>query len=67
MGRLVIAVNAAKHYGSISRVMNPQNMAYTSVLATFNFKYEAYLSVKDEDESKVPRINDRDNDRKIIR
>ena len=62
-----IAVNSAKYYGSISRVMNPQNIASTSVLAKIKIEYEAYLSVKDEDHSKVSKFNDRDNDRKIIR
>ena len=47
--------------------MNPQNMAYSSVLATFKIEHEAYLSVKHDDDSDVPKINDRDNDQKIIR
>ena len=42
-------------------------MAYSSVLATFKIEHEAYLSVKDEDDAKVPKINDKGNDRKIIR
>ena len=65
--RLITAVNAAKYYGSIARVMNPQNMAYSSVLAEFKIEYEAYLSIKDDDDAKVPKVNDKDNDRKIIR
>ena len=65
--RLITAVSAAKYYGSIARVMNPQNMAYSSVLAEFKIEYEAYLSIKDDDDAKVPKINDKDADRKIIR
>ena len=65
--RLITAVNAAKCYGSIARVTTPQNMACTSVFPTFKIDHEAYLSVKDEDDSKVPKINDRENDRNIIR
>ena len=65
--RLITAVNATKYYGSIARVMNPQNMAYSSVLAEFKIEYEAYLSIKDDDDAKVPKINDKDADRKIIR
>ena len=42
-------------------------MVYSSVLATFKIEYEACLSIKDEDDAKVPKINDKDNDRKIIR
>ena len=33
--RLIAAVNAAKNFGSISRVVSPQNMGYESVLAAF--------------------------------
>ena len=47
--------------------MNSQNMAYSSVLETFKIEYEAYLFIKDEDDAKVPKINDKDSDRKIIR
>ena len=61
------AVNTAKHYGSISRVASLQNMGHASVLETFKNEHEAYLSVKDDDDSKIPKINDRDKDRKIIR
>ena len=67
VSRIITAFNAAKYYGSIARVMNPQNMAYSSVLATFKIEYEAYLSIKDEDDAKAPKINDKDNDRNIIR
>ena len=65
--KLITYVNAAKHYESISRVMNPQNMSYASFLATFKIEHEARLFVKDEDNSKAPKINDKDKDRKFIR
>ena len=42
-------------------------MAYSSILATFKTEHEAYLCIKDEDDAKVPKINEKDNDRKIIR
>ena len=64
VSRLIAAVNSTKHWGSISRTMNPQKMAYSNVLVTFKIDHEAYLSVKDEDSSKVPKIDDRDKDRK---
>ena len=48
--RLITAVNAAKHHRSITRVMNPQNIACTSVLGTFKSEYEVFLSVRDKDE-----------------
>jgi len=67
VSRLITAVNAAKYYNSISRAMNPTNMNYANVLSTFKIEYEAYVSLKDEDEPKVPKINDKDHDRRIIR
>ena len=42
-------------------------MGYASVLTTFKIEQEDQLSVKDDDDSKVPKINDKDNDRKIVR
>ena len=66
LSRPIIALNAGKNYGSISRSMNPQNMEHVSFLATFKIEHESHLSVKDNDESKVPKINDRDNNLKII-
>lgn len=67
VSKRITAVNAAKCYGSIARVMNPQTMACSSTLATFKIEHEAYLSIKDEDDAKVPKTNDKDNVRKIIR
>ena len=66
IGRLIAAFNAAQHHGSIAGARSPQKRDYSSVLETFKIDHEAYLSVKDEDNSKVPKINARDNDRKII-
>ena len=42
-------------------------MNESSVLANFKIEHEDCLSVKDEFETKVPKINDRENDHKIIR
>ena len=50
--------------------MNPHDMCYSTVLATFKTSHEACISVKDEVDPKVPKvpkINDRDNCHKIIR
>lgn len=65
--RIITAVNAEKHYGFIAIVMSLQNMGYSSVFETFKIKYEVHLSANGEDEPKVPEIDDKDNDRKIIR
>ena len=42
-------------------------MIHSSVFATFKIEYEAYLVVKGEDGSKVPKMNARENYRNIIR
>lgn len=65
--RLIVAVNAAKYYNAIGRAMSAQNMHYVNVLSDFKVEYESYTNLKDEDEPKVPKINDADSDRKIIR
>ena len=67
VSRLITAVNAAKYYNAIDRVMTPQSMNYANVLSIFKIEHEAYMSLKDDDEPKVPKINDKDHDRKIIR
>jgi hypothetical protein len=67
VSRLITATNAAKYYGSIAWTMNTQNMAYSSVLVTFKIEYEAYLSIKDDDDAKVPKINDKYHDRNVVR
>ena len=64
---LITTVNAVKHHGSIDRVMTPQNMAYSSVLAKFKIEHESYLSIKDDDDAKITKIIDKDNDRKVFR
>ena len=66
VSRLATAVNTAKHYGFIARVMNPQNMKFLTVLATFKVYHEACVSEKYEDDTKVPKINDMDNDCNVI-
>ena len=42
-------------------------MSYSTVLASLKVEHESYLSLKDEAEHKVLKINNRDNDRKVIR
>ena len=59
VSRFIVAIKSSKHYSSISRVMNLQKIGYASVLVTFKVEHEAYLSIKDDDDSKVPKINDR--------
>jgi len=65
--RLIISTFAASYYNSIGRTMTPHNMHYRNVLSTFKIEYEAYTELKSQDEPDIPKINDRDGDRKIIR
>ena len=67
VNRLCIASDAAKYYHSIGRTLTLQKMHWNNVLATFKIEFEAYEKLREEDEPKVPRINDRDSERKIIR
>ena len=65
--RLIVAADAARYYRSISRVMTNANMNYSNILMNFKVEWEAYKDLKELDEPKVPKVNDRDGDRKIIR
>ena len=65
--RLIVASHAASYYHSISRAMTTANMHYSNVLMNFKVEWEAYQNLKEQDDPKVPKINDRDGDRKIIR
>ena len=47
--------------------MHAANMHYTNVLADFKQEWEAYKDLRGLDKPKVPKISDRDGDRKIIR
>ena len=65
--RLIVAADAAHYYQAIGRTPTTTNMHYTNVLKDFKLEWEAFQAVKKEDFPKVPRINDRDGDRKVIR
>ena len=47
--------------------MDASSMHYGNFLSTFNIEWEAYEAIMSEDYPKVPKIVDRDGDRKIIR
>jgi hypothetical protein len=65
--RLIIAMHAAKYYTSIRRTMSPASMHYTNVLANFKIEWEDYESLIKQDEPSIPAVDDKDNDRKIIK
>ena len=67
VNRIITSFNVAKHHVHIARKLNAQKMGYASVLDTFKIENEDHLSVKDDDASKAPKMNDRDNDRKTTR
>jgi hypothetical protein len=65
--RLIVAIHAAEYYTAINRTMIPANMHYTQVLKEFKVEWDSYQDLKSQDDPSVPLINDKDNDRKIIR
>lgn len=65
--RLITASNAVIYYQSINRVITNANMHYNNVLMTFKIEWEAYQELRDADEPKIPKINDRDAERKVIK
>ena len=65
--RLIIACHASKYYKAIGRTMTAANMHYTNVLQNFKVDWEAYQALREEDAPKAPSINDKDNDRKVIK
>ena len=65
--RLIVDENASRYYASIDRTMDAYSMHYGNVLSTFNIEWEAYEATMSEYDPKVPKIVDRDGDRRIIR
>ena len=47
--------------------MYASSMHYGNILSTFKIEWEAYEAIMSEDDPKVPKIVDRDGDRRIIR
>ena len=65
--RLIVAVQASKYYDSIGRPMDSDNMHYNKVLSAFKIDWDAYVNLKSQDSPEVPLVNDKDNDRKVIK
>ena len=65
--RLIVAANAVRYYASIGGTMDASSMHYGNFLSAFKIEWEAYESIMSEDDPKVPKIFDRDGDRRIIR
>jgi hypothetical protein len=65
--RLITASHAVTYYISINRALTTANMHYNNVLLTFKTEWEAYQELRDADEPKIPKINDRDAERKVIK
>ena len=64
---MIIASYATKYYVAVGRAMTTVNMHYANVLQDFKVDFEAYTSLKEDDAPKAPSINDKDNDRKVIK
>lgn len=65
--RLIVAHHAVKFYTSIGRPVSVPSMNYTTILSKFKEDYDAYLEMRKQDKPDVPLINDKDQDRKIIK
>ena len=65
--RLIVASNAVRYYTSIDRNITPASMHYTNVLADFKVEWEDYEKLQDADEPTIPKVNDRDSERKVIK
>ena len=65
--RLIVAMYAAEYYTSIDRSMTVPSMHYNNVLKSFKIEWETYQDLRDQDSPDVPLINDKDNDRKVIK
>ena len=65
--RLIEACYAAHYYNSIGRTLNAQSLHYDNVLVHFRVERKALDAMKeDQVEPKVPMVNDKDGDRRII-
>ena len=65
--RLIEAVHCAHYYRSVGRSLNSDSLHYTNVLAAFKVERMAYEVIKDDaGDPKVPLVNDKDGDRKIM-
>ena len=64
---LIVAVNDAKFYDAAGRIMTPQSMHYRNFLSDFKVEWDAYEDLRTKDYPNLPKVNDKDQDRKIIR
>ena len=62
--RLVVAVNYAKFYDAVGSLMTPQSMHYGNVLSEFKVEWNAYRDLRTQDEPKVPKLNNKEQDKK---
>ena len=62
-----MAFQGAKYYTLIYRTTNVTNIHYVNVLSSFNIEWDTYEELKLEDDINLLVINDKDNDRKIIK
>ena len=65
--RLIVASNAVRYYTAIGRAPNTTNMRYAQVLTDFKVEWEAYEELRRAAPPSVPIINDRHEDRKVIK
>ena len=65
--RLIEAVHCAHYYRSVGRILTSDSLHYDNVLSSFKIERKAYEAMKkDQTEPKVPLVNDKNGDRRII-
>lgn len=65
--RLKVAADCARFYRDVGRELTYANMHYDNVLAGFKIDYDAYRVLKNQDSPKVPIVNEKDRDKKVIK
>ena len=59
-------MTAVKYYTSIGGTVNEACMHYNNILVHFKVEWESYEKLVNGDEPKMPKVNDREAERKII-
>ena len=64
--RIIVAVNSANFYNALWDLMTPHSMHYGNFLSDFKVEWDSYEDLRTQDDPKVPKVNDKEQDRKII-
>ena len=64
--QFIVSFNDSKFYDAAGNIMTPRSMHYGNILSGFKFEWDSYEDLRTQDDPKVPKVNDKDQDRKII-